>query len=54
MVTKNKLAWSSIEKVNRDFRSYLYDYLLACEYHNLLPKNSSIVIETLRKLRNDD
>ena len=110
MVVKNKLAWSSIEAVNRDFGSCLYDlqnfkmlytkedmpalweryikegfknymvsfleltkamlyyktidlniksknfydYLLACEYHNLLPKNSAIVIETLRKLRNDD
>ncbi|MEG1411667.1 MAG: hypothetical protein RSD36_17675 [Terrisporobacter sp.] len=110
MVTNNKLAWYSLEEVNRDFGSCLYDlqnfkmlydnedipimweryikegfknymvsfleltkamlyyksldiniksksfyeYLLACEYHNLLPKNSSIVIETLRKLRNDD
>ena len=100
MVVKNKLAWSSIEAVNRDFGSCLYDlqnfkmlynkedmpplweryikegfknymvsfleltkamlyyktidlniksknfydYLLACEYHNLLPKNSAIVI----------
>lgn len=110
MVIRNKLSWNSIEEVNRDFGSCLYDlqnfkilydkeeipelwaryikegfksymvsfleltkamlyyksidlniksknfydYLLACEYHNLLPKNSSIVIETLRKLRNDD
>lgn len=110
MVIKNKLAWSSIEEINRDFGSCLYDlqnfkmlynrekmpilweryikegfknymvsfleltkamlyyksinlniksknfydYLLGCEYHNLLPKNSAIVIETLRKLRNDD
>ncbi|WP_303007166.1 hypothetical protein [Romboutsia ilealis] len=110
MVVKNKLAWNSIEAVNRDFGSCLYDlqnfkmlynkedmpplweryikegfknymvsfleltkamlyyktidlniksknfydYLLSCEYHNLLPKNSAIVIETLRKLRNDD
>ena len=25
MVVKNKLAWSSIEAVNRDFGSCLYD-----------------------------
>ncbi|MEF9990457.1 MAG: hypothetical protein RSD22_11790 [Romboutsia sp.] len=110
MVIKKKLAWNSLEDINRDFGSCLYDlqnferlyneedmpvsweryikegfknymvsfleltkamlyyktinlsiksktfydYLLTCEYHNLLPKNSSIVIETLRKLRNDD
>jgi hypothetical protein len=98
MVIKNKLAWSSIDDVNRDFGSCLYnlqnfkvlyskegfknymvsfleltkamlyyksidlniksknfyDYLLACEYHNLLPANSSMVVETIRKLRNDD
>ncbi|MGL6108345.1 hypothetical protein [Romboutsia sp.] len=110
MVVKNKLAWSTLEDVNRDFGSCLYDlqnfkrlyneekmpilweryikegfknymvsfleltkamlyyksidlkiksttfydYLLACEYYGLLPKDSSIVIETLRKLRNDD
>ncbi|MGL4797670.1 MAG: hypothetical protein ACRC1Y_06550 [Paraclostridium sp.] len=110
MVVKNKLAWNSIEEVNRDFGSCLYDlqnfknlyekekmpilweryikegfknymvsfleltkamiyyktidlniksktfyeYLSNCEYHNILPEKSAIVIETLRKLRNDD
>ena len=110
MVVKNKLSWSSLEEVNRDFGSCLYDlqnfkrlyneekmpilweryikegfknymvsfleltkamlyyksidlkiksitfydYLESCEYYGLLPKDSSIVIETLRKLRNDD
>lgn len=110
MVVKNKLAWSTLEEVNRDFGSCLYDlqnfkrlyneeempilwqryikegfknymvffleltkamlyyksidlkikstsfydYLESCEHYGLLPKNSSIVIETLRKLRNDD
>ena len=110
MVVKNKLAWNSLDEVNRDFGSCLYDlqnfknlynkeempilweryikegfknymvsfleltkamiyykstdlkikstnfydYLLGCEYYNLIPKDSAIIIETLRKLRNDD
>ena len=30
MVVKNKLAWSSIEAVNRDFGSCLYDLQSPC------------------------
>lgn len=51
-LTKAMLYYKSLD-INIKSKSF-YDYLLVCEYHNLLPKNSSIVIETLRKLRNDD
>ena len=67
MVIKNKLAWSSIEDINRDFGSCLYDLqnfkmlynrekmpILWERYIKEGFKNSAIVIETLRKLRNDD
>lgn len=51
-LTKAMLYYKSLD-INIKSKSF-YDYLLSCEYHNLLPKNSSKVIETLRKLRNDD
>lgn len=51
-LTKAMLYYKSLD-INIKSKSF-YDYLLSCEYHNFLPKNSSIVIETLRKLRNDD
>ena len=51
-LTKAMLYYKSIN-LNIKSKNF-YDYLLGCEYHNLLPKNSAIVIETLRKLRNDD
>ena len=51
-LTKAMLYYKTID-LNIKSKNF-YDYLLACEYHNLLPKNSAIVIETLRKLRNDD
>ena len=50
--TKAMLHYKSLD-INIKSKSF-YDYLLACDYHNLLPQNSSIVIETLRKLINDD
>ncbi|MEW9080751.1 hypothetical protein [Terrisporobacter glycolicus] len=51
-LTKAMLHYKSLD-INIKSKNF-YDYLLLCEYHNLLPQNSSIVIETLRKLRNDD
>ena len=48
-LTKAMLYYKTID-LNIKSKNF-YDYLLACEYHNLLPKNSAIVIETLRKLR---
>ncbi len=61
MVIRNKLSWNSIEEVNRDFGSCLYDlqnFKILYDKEEmpelLLPQNASIVIETLRKLRNDD
>lgn len=51
-LTKAMLYYKSLD-INIKSKSF-YDYLLSCEYNNFLPKNSSIVIETLRKLRNDD